>query len=316
MKYFSLFSGIGGFELGIHNAFGKKKVNCVGYSEIDKYAIAIYEKHFPTHKNFGDVRTINTKDIPDFDFLVGGFPCQAFSVAGKRRGFSDSRGTLFFEIARILRDKKPKCFLLENVKGLLSHDNGRTFKIIITTLDEVGYDVQWQVLNSKDFGVPQRRERIFIVGCLRGTRRHNIFPFQETIANAHAKNSHKKTGLRCLFDGGAHGRRIYDVTGSCPTLTTCTGGNKVPIVAITNASPREFRWNDTTCPALCAVDYKHPKLVTRNHRIRKLTPTECERLQGFPDGWTEGISNSQRYKCLGNAVTVNVIEGIVKKIDH
>jgi len=126
-----------------------------------------------------DIRTVPTTDIPNHDLLVGGFPCQAFSIAGKRRGFDDTRGTLFFEIARILKDKNPKYFILENVKGLLSHDNGFTFKTIISTLTELGYDLQWQVLNSKNFGVPQNRERVFIVGHIRGQPRPEVFPITE-----------------------------------------------------------------------------------------------------------------------------------------
>jgi DNA (cytosine-5)-methyltransferase 1 len=166
MKYFSMFSGIGGFELGLQNS--DYEFECVGYSEVDKYAISIYERHFPNHKNFGDATKIRTEDLPDFDLLVGGFPCQAFSIAGQRRGFDDTRGTLFFEIARILRDKRPRYFLLENVRGLLSHDKGKTFKTILEVLSDLGYNVKWQVLNSKDFGVPQRRERVYIEGYLRG----------------------------------------------------------------------------------------------------------------------------------------------------
>jgi DNA (cytosine-5)-methyltransferase 1 len=170
MKYLSLFSGIGGFELGIGD-----KGECVGYSEKDKYAIQVYSRHFD-HRNYGDITKINEKALPDFDLIVGGFPCQAFSIAGKRHGFQDTRGTLFFDIARIAREKQPRLLLLENVKGLLSHDEGRTFLTILCTLDELGYDCQWQVLNSKDFGVPQNRERVFIIGHLRGTRRPEVFP--------------------------------------------------------------------------------------------------------------------------------------------
>ena len=126
MKYFSMFSGIGGFEYGMEQS--KHDFECVGFCEVDKYAISIYTRHFPTHKNYGDATKIHTEDLPDFEFLVGGFPCQAFSIAGKRKGFNEARGTLFFEIARILRDKKPRYFLLENVKGLLSHEGGRLSK--------------------------------------------------------------------------------------------------------------------------------------------------------------------------------------------
>ena len=164
MKYFSMFSGIGGFELGIKQS--GVDMECVGYSEIDKYARSIYERRFPNHVNWGDATEINPKELPDFDLLVGGFPCQAFSLAGKRKGFDDTRGTLFFEIARILEEKKPSYLLLENVKGLLSHDHGNTFKTMLGILADLGYDVEWEVLNSK-YLVPQNRERIFIKGYFR-----------------------------------------------------------------------------------------------------------------------------------------------------
>lgn len=162
MKYFSTFSGIGGFELGMPSYW-----ECVGFSEIDPRAIEIYQKHFPKHKNYGDITKINAAELPDFDLLVGGFPCQAFSIAGKRGGFADTRGTLFFDIARIIAAKKPKSFCLENVKGLLSHDKGRTFETILKTIDELGYDAEWCVFNSTDFGSPQSRPRVYIRGFVR-----------------------------------------------------------------------------------------------------------------------------------------------------
>ena len=174
MKYFSMFSGIGGFEAAF-----PKDWQCVGFSEVDKYAIQIYSKHFPDHKNFGDATRIIPERIPDFDFLCGGFPCQSFSIAGKRGGFEDTRGTLFFQIARIIRVKRPSYFLLENVKGLLSHDKGLTFQTIINTIIELGYDCEWCVLNSKNHGVPQNRERIFIFGT-RNRSGRKIFPLGET----------------------------------------------------------------------------------------------------------------------------------------
>jgi len=176
MKYFSMFSGIGGFELAIWRAH--PFAECVGYSELDKYAIQIYEKQFD-HKNFGDATTLDPKSIPQFDLLVGGFPCQSFSIAGRRGGFADTRGTLFFDISRVLHERRPEHFILENVKGLLSHDTGKTFRTIITTLAELGYSVEWQVLNSKNFGVPQNRERVFIVGHLRTDCGGQVFPFTE-----------------------------------------------------------------------------------------------------------------------------------------
>ena len=320
-----MFSGIGGFEYGIQQAHSRmenewKKVmgawseyykgeiksnpganiplpqrpdgllggcSCpenIGYSEIDKYAIQIYEKQFKGHKNYGNCREIKWEEVEDFDMLVGGFPCQAFSIAGKRGGFDDTRGTLFFEIARCLKEKQPRNFLIENVKGLLSHDKGNTFLTIITTLDELGYDLQWQVLNSKNFGVPQNRERVFIVGHLRGTSRPEVFPITRQEQEVERSNT-KISNLEWVADFmGDEGLRIRPEK-------------------LANTLQAQARQDGTAGQTLIKVG-----------KIRRLTPTECERLQGFPDGWTKGISDTQRYKCLGNAVTVNVIEAIMEKL--
>lgn len=303
MKYFSMFSGIGGFELGIKRAFSVRdgspstsetgtskqgvesattskgsngastsssgtgstgQVLCVGYSEIDKYAIKVYERHFNGHTNYGDATTINAKELPDFDLLVGGFPCQAFSVAGKRAGFNDTRGTLFFDIARILKEKRPRHLVLENVKGLLSHEQGKTFQTIIGVLSDIGYRVEWQVLNSKNFGVPQNRERVFIIGHLRGECSRQVLPI--------GQSTKVDTKQR--------------VIGS--TLTS-----RYP------ASQREGT-------------YIEKEGNSEGTRVRKLTPKECERLQAFPDDWTAGESDTQRYKMCGNAVTVNVVEAVIR----
>ena len=304
----------GGFELGINNSYEsiskrtldrkclpstgnlsdntgtkwgivERKPSCVGYSEIDKYAVQIYEKHFKGHKNYGDITKIDTRTIPDFDLFVGGFPCQAFSIAGKRRGFEDTRGTLFFEIARILKDKRPRYFVLENVKGLLSHDEGNTFKVIISTLDELGYFVEWQVLNSKNFGVPQNRERVFIIGHLGGQCRPKVFPIGES--NKHTITVDKRGETSACITKSYYKGHNYDnqmITTKPILLHNVYGGFK-------EEKPRVF------------TDF--------SPAIRRLTPIECERLQGFPCGWTEGISDTQRYKTLGNAVTVNVIEFIM-----
>lgn len=325
LRYFSTFAGIGGFECGIENAFAsltdgidaskhtsnnlRERPVCVGYSEIDKYAVQIYQKHFPNHLNYGDITKINAKELPDFDCLVGGFPCQAFSIAGKRGGFEDTRGTMFFELARILREKQPRLFVFENVKGLLSHDQGRTFHTIVTALDELGYDCQWQVLNSKNHGVPQNRERVFIVGHIRGTTRPQVFPFEENGGKVDELSGHYTNTLTARYDGAqavgsyigegeldaqevnqlnhpTHSNdRVYGVDGLSPTLNTMQGGNRQPFIHVGPLSS-----------------------------IRRLTPVECERLQGFQSGWTEGVSDSRRYKCLGNAVTVNVIEAIFHRL--
>jgi DNA (cytosine-5)-methyltransferase 1 len=382
MKYFSLFSGIGGFELAIKQAheslcnvdgsedggeqknssyderqrfLSKERKNvstkdrwscecspdgiderplCIGYSEIDKYAIQIYEKHF-SHKNFGDITKINADTLPDFDFLCGGFPCQAFSIAGLRRGFDDTRGTLFFDIARILRKKQPKLFLLENVKGLLSHDGGTTFKVIVSTLDELGYDLQWQVLNSKNFGVPQNRERVFIFGHLRGTPRPEIFPVRAngkadiviptltaryTAASNGGYVRHRQTHQ--INDPVHSNDRIYATDGISPTLNTAQGGNRQPKIVgglQAHQKPREDGISPTLTTAMGMGGGQTPIVWRKDIKIRRLTPKECERLQGFPDGWTkigmEGkVSDTQRYKCIGNAVTVTVIKEIVYQL--
>lgn len=319
-----MFSGIGGFELGIEKAC--PAAECIGFSEIDKYSVQVYLSHFPTHKNYGDATRIVPEELPDFDFLCGGFPCQAFSIAGKRGGFDDTRGTLFFEIARILKVKRPRLCLLENVKGLLSHDNGRTFKTIITTLVELGYCVEWQVLNSKNHGVPQNRERVFIIGNLGGIGGQEIFP----IGGTNGKDIIVSGVLDTEDWRKRHEqiRRVHHPEGISPTIPTGTGGGVMtkidlrPILedvrpVLTPDRPekrqngRRMKNDGDPSFTLTAQD-KHG--VFDGMRIRRLTPTECERLQGFPDGWTKDISDSQRYKCLGNAVTVNVIEAVMRRV--
>ena len=328
--------------------FPYKRPLCIGYSEIDKYASTIYQKHFPNHHNYGDITKIVAEDLPDFDLLVGGFPCQAFSIAGKRVGFEDARGTMFFELARILRAKQPRLFVFENVKGLLSHDGGKSFATIIQTLDELGYDCQWQVLNSKNHGVPQNRERLFIVGHLRGTPRPEVFPFTETAGAIDTRldqsNPEVASTLRSRYGNGSGSHiqqlnqpthsndRVYGADGVSPTLNTIQGGNRQPFVqvpeatrkgyaeatvgqsinlAVPNSKTRRGRVSDVA-QTLDTGMQQHT--LTADAKIRRLTPIECERLQGFPDRWTEGVSDTQRYKCLGNAVTVNVIKDIFQRI--
>lgn len=342
MRFIDLFAGIGGFRYGLEKtnsgmgrnrqkdirlSRGQKAVNssrsdipqtkrpnrriindsytktykCVYSNEWDKYATQIYKKHYG-ECDTRDITTIKSSEIPDHDLLVGGFPCQAFSIAGKRAGFNDTRGTLFFEIARILHDKRPRYFLLENVKGLLSHDSGKTFQTILGVLSDLGYEYQWQVLNSKNFGVPQNRERVFIVGNLRGTPRPKVFPIGESnqISNEKSKREAQRTHpIRSGYKAGQGGNDfiIHNVYGGfkeeirefhkySPTIRTPKGGGHLPMV----------------------VEDFYP------NRVRRLTPTECCRLQGFPDDWVDGISDTQKYKCLGNAVTTNVVTEIGRRL--
>ncbi|SVD37604.1 uncharacterized protein METZ01_LOCUS390458, partial [marine metagenome] len=215
MRCFSLFSGIGGFDL----AFQRHGHEIVGGCEIDEYARTIYARHFPGIKIWRNATEIDPKEIPDHDVFCAGFPCQAFSVAGKRVGFGEQRGTLFFEIARIARQKRPKFLLLENVLGLLNHDNGRTLAHIIATLDEMGYDAEWQVINSKYF-VPQNRERIFIIGHLRTERGPQIFP----LGNFNKETTKNKPRINVLQDSSHDTNRVYSIDGIARTLRANSGG--------------------------------------------------------------------------------------------
>nr|DAY35846.1 MAG TPA: Cytosine specific methyltransferase [Bacteriophage sp.] len=264
---------------------------CVGFCEIDKFARASYKAIHNTEGEIElhDATGITNKEIKaigQVDVICAGFPCQPFSVAGTRRGFEDTNGTLFFEIARFASVLKPKYLFLENVKGLISHDKGYTFETIIGSLDELGYDVEWQVLNSKDFGVPQNRERVFIIGHLRGTSGRQVFPIFETRSDKSIiqLGNIKKTES---FGGNPQCGRVYSPAGLAPCLNTMQGGQREPKILI-------------------------------DGRVRKLTPRECWRLQGFPD-WAfdkaqEVNSNSQLYKQAGNSVTVNVIAAIAKEL--
>jgi DNA (cytosine-5)-methyltransferase 1 len=310
MRYLSLFTGIGGFELGIQQAHPDWE--CVGYSEIDPHALSVYQQHFPNHHNYGDITAIDPDALPEFDLLCGGFPCQAFSIAGRRRGFNDTRGTLFFEIERILRRKKCRYLLLENVKGLLSHDGGRTFHTIISTLDELGYDLQWQVLNSKDFGVPQNRERVFIVGHLRGESRPEVFPLEGVHTQDIGLLENTATQLHSSrrFGNSISNHHFFTLRATEPNGVIV---RRVPLKFLTRNQKKIEGDYSFTVDSMNSggVIISDERMVA----VRKLTPLECERLQGFPDGWTEGISQTQRYKCLGNGVTVNVVRAIISRFN-
>lgn len=217
MKFLDLFSGIGGFRLGMEAAGHE----CVGYVEWDKFARKSYEAIYDTEGEWTrhDIRTVTNEEWRELrgtiDVICGGFPCQSFSVAGKRGGFEDTRGTLFFEIARAAKEIQPRYLFLENVKGLLSHAQGETFGIILNTLDELGYDVEWQLLNSKDYGVPQNRERVFIIGHSRGARTRKLFPIERI--NSTSDNSILKIG-NIRKNGRSQSRNVYDTDGISPTL--------------------------------------------------------------------------------------------------
>ena len=256
MKFLDLFAGIGGFRLGMESA----RHECVGFCEIDKYARASYKAIHNTEGEIElhDITTVSDESIRGFgsvDVICGGFPCQAFSIAGHRRGFEDTRGTLFFEICRFASILKPKYLFLENVRGLLNHDGGATFETIIRTLDGLGYDVEWQVLNSKNFGVPQNRERVFIIGHFRGERTRNVFPI-----GRESEQSDRQQSKIEIVGNTKNPNRTSQGTGS--------------VVYDSNG----------LIGTLCARDYKEPKQVA----IPVLTPDRAEKRQNGRRFKTDG----------------------------
>ena len=338
MQFLDLFAGIGGFRLGMEAAGHQ----CIGFCEIDKFARASYKAIYDTKGEIElhDITTVSDEFIQSIghvDVICGGFPCQSFSIAGNRRGFEDTRGTLFFEVARFVSILKPRILFLENVKGLLNHDKGRTFETILQTLDELGYNVEWQVLNSKDFGVPQNRERVFIIGHLRGEGGRKVFPIDGQIKNVNCVRQMGNLIQTSSYGGNPHRGKVYSLKGISPSLNCMGGGGREPKIRIKEATKKGYA--EATIGD--SVNISHPNSKTRrgrvgkgiantlltgeeqgvvlnDFRIRKLTPKECWRLQGFPD-WaferaTKVNSNSQLYKQAGNSVTVNVIEAIARRL--
>ena len=316
MKFLDLFAGVGGFRLGMESAGHK----CIGFCEIDKFARASYKA---IHDTKGEIELHDITAVSDesirrigrVDMICGGFPCQAFSIAGNRRGFEDTRGTLFFEIARFASILRPKYLLLENVKGLLNHENGVTFETIISTLDELGYNVEWQVLNSKNFGVPQNRERVFIVGHLRGECTRRVFPLGRENQSI-SSQSVVKIGNVNPSGIGMNGE-VYQADGIAPTIRAYQGGGLEPKIIQRSHGYNQGGEHDIA-PTITSNSYQENNHLSDGYRIRKLTPRECWRLQGFPD-WAfdkaqEVNSNSQLYKQAGNSVTVNVIAAIAERL--
>lgn len=379
MNFLDLFAGIGGFRLGMERAGHK----CVGYCEIDKYARLSYNAIHNTEGeiDYKDITEVTNEEFRELrgkvDVICGGFPCQAFSIAGNQLGFEDARGTLFYEIVRAAEQIKPRYLFLENVRNLLSHDKGKTFTRMLKILDELGYDAEWQVLNSKNFGVPQNRERVFIIGHLRGECTYRVFPIRgkdKKLNTDGEVNQVGNIGKSDNFGGNPQVTRVYDINGISPTLNTMQGGGREPKIVVPVLTPdrvekrqngRRFKTNGEPMFTITtqdrhgvlvreatkqgyavadvgdSINFSHPNskprrgrvgkniantlltsdeqgVVLSDYKIRKLTPRECWRLQGFPD-WAfdkaQAVnSNSQLYKQAGNSVTVNVIEEIAKRL--
>jgi len=324
MKFFDLFAGIGGFRLALE----KEGYACVGFCEKDRWARKLYKAYYGTEEKgefeWDDILTLNPDDVPDFEVLTAGFPCQSFSLAGKKRGLKDERAyPLWSQMFRIIEVKRPVICIFENVRGLLSANRGWAFAYFLYRMDKLGYDTEWAVLNSKAFGVPQNRERVFIIGHLRGKSRPKIFPLSERDKIYYQPSKVKEKICKDIQSGGEiaatlmarqyanwngnyvidkpirvgqigngeQGERIYSVNGVSTTLAANGGGRGA----------------------------KTGLYLTNDFQIRRLTPLECFRLQGFPDSIYYkakelGISDTQLYHMTGNAVTVQVVQSIAKKL--
>ena len=364
MKFLDICSGIGGFRNGLEKAGHK----CVGYIEIDKYARKSYEEMYDTKGEWTafDIRDVRPEEIPKSDIWCFGFPCQDISVAGKQKGLAGDRSGIFYDILKLLKSKRaedrPKWLLIENVKNLFSIDKGEGFTEVLSEISEAGYDAEWHLINSKDHGVPQNRERVFIIGHLRGDSGRQILPLSGTSEQTGSKGqAEQKTNT--LVNAYRQNKRIYGVDGIGRCLTSAEGGGigngvrtglyAVPKIEKILGSTQHFSVMDYVgiSPTLAACDYKDPQKIAipcltpdrpnkrQNGRrfkepndpmftltvqdrhgvliydddeyyIRRLTPKECFRLQGFTDELFEKAkevnSNSQLYKQAGNAVTVNV----------
>ena len=390
MKFGSLFSGVGGFDLG----FERSGMECAWQVEYDPHCQAVLERHYPNVRRYRDVRDVGSSTLEAVDLICGGFPCQDLSVAGKRAGFAGERSSLWYEYQRIVDEMRPQWVVIENVPGLLSSAKGGDFETVIRSLDEFGYGVAWRVLDSQYFGVPQRRRRVFIVASLGNTSCGQVLFESESMSGDFAPSKQEREAVTSTFTvrSGTHGsggRGNLSLPDGAMTLggqpqwvaNTLAGGSSKAHSDITSGQQdgnvvvtstlRGFghgwqgQHNDTNAVMVFdelqitskanrssgLVDKSYtlnkggqmsvwqmnhadeayrdcgdisPTLQSRMGTggnnvpligVRRLTPTECERLQGFPDGWTDTQSDTQRYKQMGNAVTVNVIEWLGKRIN-
>jgi DNA (cytosine-5)-methyltransferase 1 len=306
-KFIDLFSGLGGFRLALEYF----RAECVFSSDIDEKVNAVYHNNFKD-KPAGDITKIEAKDIPDHDILCAGFPCQSFSISGKKLGFNDSRGTLFFDVARIVKEKKPKVVILENVKNFTTHDNGNTLKVVEATMHELGYTFFYKVLNAVDFGIPQNRERVYMISFRKDLNINKFnFPVSKSeninLKDILLKNSnigkeiilYEKGNIKeftgkpkdrkpiriGIIGKGGQGERIYSTKGTAITISANGGG----------------RFAKTGGYLI-------------GNKIRKLHPRECARLMGFPDSYILAESYNQSYKQLGNSVVIPVLVEIIKEI--
>ncbi len=317
-KFIDLFAGIGGFRQGFESIGAK----CVFSSEIDEHAKKIYNLNY-RELPFGDITKIDENDIPKHDILLAGFPCQPFSIAGEKRGFDDTRGTLFFDIVRILKAQKTKCVVLENVKHFKNHDGGKTLKVILNTLEDLGYTVSWEILNAKDFGVPQNRERTIIVASLNGIK----FDFKKlekkkvlSIKDILEKDEkfeylddseftlidNPKKQLSGLIFCGYRNKNIR---------TKGTRENTEHLSRV-HKQPNRIYHSNGTHPTLSSQETAGRYFVYHENKVRKLSLKECFRLMGFKDDFKLIGSKANLYNRIGNSVVVPMIESIANEVKN
>ena len=319
LTFIDLFAGIGGIRMG----FERQGFKCVFSNEINDHACEMYEINFGDNPK-GDITRIDPKDLPDFDVLVGGFPCQSFSICGKQKGFEDARGTLFFDICRILDEKKPEAIMLENVFNLVTHDHGNTFKVMQESLRNLGYTIEYQVLNARNFGVPQNRERIIIVGSRNGKHfdfsKLNkktidcMYPFLDkdgpfeildpkdyTLLDPKFVHKQKKSGL--IFVG--HRNKRIRTVGVRPGTEHLSRVHKMP---------NRIYSAEGTHPTIASQEYSGRYWIYVDGIVRKLTMNECFRFFGFPENFKKTGTASKQYERIGNSVCVNMISEIAKEI--
>jgi DNA (cytosine-5)-methyltransferase 1 len=352
MKSVSLFSGIGGFDLG----FQRAGIECVAVCEIDKNAQSVLLRRFPEAKLFDDVRKVGkeTHERKSIDIVCGGFPCQDVSIVGKRAGIAGERSGLWFEFARVIDELEPQWVVIENVPGLLSSNKGKDFAVIVQWLAQRGYGVAWRILDAQYFGVPQRRRRVFIVASFgNGSAAEVLFESEsgtwdyppsreagkEVAYSLRANPSHSGD----KGDGGINTTMIANTVQAQEAKKSNSPENNYVLAFGWNKSPSQTMSVTEKAGALQASPTSNPAIWEMSHAdeavrengevvptlqarmgtggnqvpmrgVRRLMPIECERLQGFPDGWTNGQSDSARYKQLGNAVAVPVVEWIGKRI--
>lgn len=297
IRFIDLFCGIGGFRVAMDESCRENNLiaECVFSSDIDPYCQSSYEANFG-HRPNGDITKINENDIPDHDVLFAGFPCQPFSIIGQRQGFNDIRGTLFFDIVRILKHKKPKAFVLENVKQLVGHDQGKTLKVIMETLREIGYHVQYAVLNALDYGLPQKRERVIIVGHLEPI----MFSFPAPV--------HPFKPLSMVLDKKVDKKHFASDYISMKRKESHKSAYKLSI------------WHENKSGNICSYPFSCALRAGASYNYllvngeRRLTPREMFRLQGFPDDYKIIVNDSQARKQAGNAVPVNLVKAVILKL--